>query len=75
MEICGHTNNLDHEVPKIPMYTGDQAVITFEYMLCSTLHFFHTPYYFPLLGGCYVYCVLINVLNLLHGCEECYIQL
>ena len=32
-------------------------------------------YYFPLLGGCYVYCVLINVLNHLHRCEGCYIQL
>ena len=25
-------------------------------------------YLFPLLGGCYVYCVLINVLNPLHRC-------
>ena len=28
--------------------------------------------YFLLLGGCYVYCVLISHL---HRCEECYIQL
>ena len=34
-----------------------------------------TYIHFPLLGGCYVYCVLINVLNHLHRCEECYIQL
>ena len=35
----------------------------------------HIIFYFLLLGGCYVYCVLINVLNQLHRCEECYIQL
>ena len=31
--------------------------------------------YFLMLGGCYDYCVLINVLNHLHRREECYIQL
>ena len=31
--------------------------------------------YFPLLGGCNVYCVLINVLNHLYRCDEGYIYL
>ena len=42
----------------------------------SNVHTYHSIRFISLLlGSCYVYCVLINVLNHLHRCEECYIQL
>ena len=42
-------------------------------VVCVRIHVNIT--YFLLLGVSYVYCVLNNVLNHLHRCEECYIQL
>ena len=38
------------------------------YLLCEWM--LYITFYFQLLGGCYVHCVLINVLNHLHRCEE-----
>ena len=56
-------------------YPYSSNTIQLFWILIQCKNICNIKIYHPLLGPCYDYCVLTNVLNHLHRCKECYIQL